>query len=175
MGVGEALASALSRCPFLHSVSEAHGDEFARRLALNPFAPAATGRASPIFAEDALSSFAAVVNIFHGPRGAVPLTAVPAAAQHAAAGRCPFGASAAKPSAAAAPPPRPAAAPAGGHPLGRAAPAACISLAAFGGGMVSALASALTGIELRPIKLLPCNLDAASLTDPPPSPCFLRL
>eukprot|EP00197_Chlamydomonas_leiostraca_P011322 CAMPEP_0202866116 /NCGR_PEP_ID=MMETSP1391-20130828/7207_1 /ASSEMBLY_ACC=CAM_ASM_000867 /TAXON_ID=1034604 /ORGANISM="Chlamydomonas leiostraca, Strain SAG 11-49" /LENGTH=381 /DNA_ID=CAMNT_0049546037 /DNA_START=20 /DNA_END=1165 /DNA_ORIENTATION=+ len=65
---------ALSACPFLSSLQQREGTDFACNFALNPTAPAA-GR-GPVLEEwdtYALPAFASTFSKFHGPRGVVPL------------------------------------------------------------------------------------------------------
>lgn len=91
--LGEDLVrQAVTRCPFLQHVSKARGDQFARKVALNPFvavqerqklevSPSAASPErtpskagfEPLFPEDDFGSFQAVMNLVHGPTGCVPL------------------------------------------------------------------------------------------------------
>ena len=78
---------ALSQCPFLQHVTRTHGDQFARKVALNPLVALEHGtdgrptspsqrmdsRYEPLFPEDDLGSFDAVMGLVHGPGGCVPL------------------------------------------------------------------------------------------------------
>ncbi len=144
------LAAAVRRCPFLAQVGAREGEAFARRIAANPFAPAA-GQ-PPLLEEEGLSGYEATLRLFHGPGGVVPLRrfADAPAPSAAAPSGCPFRAaaataavssalpadqpaSAAQPAAAAARCPVTAvAAPAGSCPQGRALPFASMSLSGFG-------------------------------------------
>lgn len=83
----DTVEQAVSRCPFLHHVSQAHGNEFARAVALNPLvalehdqssrtrssSEKTSSRYEPLFPEDDLGSFEAVMGLMHGPRGYIPL------------------------------------------------------------------------------------------------------
>lgn len=71
---------ALLKCPFLHSVSQSNGEEFARRVALQPFQSAAN---RPIFEEEGFN-IEATVRLFHGNGGIVPLE------RFARQGCCPY-------------------------------------------------------------------------------------
>lgn len=143
------LAAAVHRCPFLAQVGAREGEEFARRIAANPFAPAA-GQ-PPLLEEEGLSGYEATLRLFHGPGGVVPLRRFADAPPASAASRCPFRAAAAASAASAqptAPTDQPAskpaaaaagcaaaaaqAAPASGRPAARALPFASISLSGFG-------------------------------------------
>lgn len=87
----DVLAAAVRRCPFLARVGAAEGEAFARTLAANPFASASAGPV--LLEEDAASSFAATLRLFHGPRGVVPLRRFnddATAPGVAAPGSCPF-------------------------------------------------------------------------------------
>ncbi|WPT12223.1 hypothetical protein PSENEW3n2_00003881 [Picochlorum sp. SENEW3] len=74
---------AVAQCPFLKRVSEKQGKDFAKNLALNPFSAIngvkEQGRSPekaahrPLFPEDEGHSFQVVMDLFHGPRGCVPL------------------------------------------------------------------------------------------------------
>lgn len=74
---------AVAQCPFLKRVSEKQGKDFAKSLALNPFiavdgvkeqgSPTAEATYRPLFPEDEGHSFQVVMDLFHGPRGCVPL------------------------------------------------------------------------------------------------------
>lgn len=70
------VAAGMRRCPFLHSLASAEGADFARSVALNPFAPAAASADQaaprrPVFEE--LEDFSRTFRLFHGPGGMVPL------------------------------------------------------------------------------------------------------
>lgn len=63
----------VAACPFLRRVAAEQGEQFALRLAINPFKPVVdVGPSSPLFPEDALS-FHTAFSLFHGPQGAIPL------------------------------------------------------------------------------------------------------
>lgn len=74
---------AVAQCPFLKRVSEKQGKDFAKSLALNPFIAVdglkeqrvSSDKAAhrPLFPEDEQHSFQVVMDLFHGPRGCVPL------------------------------------------------------------------------------------------------------
>ncbi len=63
-------ADALAKCPFLGQVAAREGPQFALKLAANPFcsASASTG---PLLLEE--EGYAAMVRLWHGPGGVVPL------------------------------------------------------------------------------------------------------
>jgi len=71
--VSPEVSDAVAVCPFLHAVKDFQGEEYAIRLAVNPFASASNPASQPIFPEDAAASVQAVFNLFHGSKGAIPL------------------------------------------------------------------------------------------------------
>lgn len=132
------LASALSRCPFLHKVSAQQGEGFALQIALNPFKPASRGQPCPVVLEEgSLGSLEATVKLFHGPGGIVPLKRFAEAAPAPQATGCPFHRqpaaqqTAPSPSLELAPAESPAAPAAPARPFGS-MPMASMSLSAFG-------------------------------------------
>ncbi|KAI7839573.1 hypothetical protein COHA_006699 [Chlorella ohadii] len=168
------LAAAVRRCPFLAQVGAREGEAFARRIAANPFAPAA-GQ-PPLLEEEGLSGYEATLRLFHGPGGVVPLRrfADAPAPSAAAPSGCPFRAaaataavssalpadqpaSAAQPAAAAARCPVTAVAtPAGSCPQGRALPFASMSLSGFGFVPDPGQALAMSGTAIA--AGLPCGM-----------------
>jgi hypothetical protein len=114
MDASAAIDHAVRACPFLHAVAAKQGLEAARRVATDPFRPAAAPARPPVLTEPATPrAFVGSYRAFHvGPdaivplkHGAAPLPVCPFAAAAAAAG----GAAARLPSvtdaSAAAPPP----------------------------------------------------------------------
>ena len=100
--MGDCLGSAVRACPFLSRVGAAQGEEFAKRLAANPFSRAA-GSPTPVLLEEGLSTpeeaLSATLRLFHGPGGVVPLKRfqapdAPVATPHSSAGSCPYAAAA---------------------------------------------------------------------------------
>lgn len=130
------LAAAVRRCPFLSQLGAREGEAFARRVAANPFAPAA-GQ-PPLLEEEGLSGYEATLRLFHGPGGVVPLRRFADAPAPSAASGCPFRAAAA--AAAAAPPTAPAGQPASAaQPAGAAARCAVTEAAPPAGSCARAL------------------------------------
>lgn len=121
---GDALGQAIRRCPFLHRVSCSEGEAFARNLALSdPRQPSSKAPAEP-------ASLDAVLRLWHGDAGVVPLKRLEEATRAPPSARCPHhagkpaaGAATQPPEALAAAPCRPAARP----PFGG-APVASISM-----------------------------------------------
>lgn len=71
-GIEHCISTAISKCPFLHSLSQQQGVEFARQVALRPTVPANPHAKLPVL-EEHYSAFAISVQQVHGPHGAVPL------------------------------------------------------------------------------------------------------
>ena len=67
----DAIAQAISKCPFLHLMAEKEGEAFARRLAVNPFCPSSSPLVFP--EESSASSVDFVARVFHGKGSAIPL------------------------------------------------------------------------------------------------------
>eukprot|EP00890_Picochlorum_soloecismus_P004371 jgi/Picsp_1/4935/NSC_02299-R1_protein len=69
--------NALATCPFLGRVRQVHGEQYTRRLAVNPFIAAReenSGKHAPLFPEDEGKSFDLAFQLFHGPTlGTIPL------------------------------------------------------------------------------------------------------
>lgn len=160
----DVISDAIDACPFMKAVCDAEGKGFARRLALNPFASAPGSL--PVFPEDALGSFDAVVKLFHGDKGVIPLQKFSEAKETKG---CPFHAS--TDADLKAPSQRPSMpAP---HPLAG-APMASISLSGPFGFLVSSLSSS-SHIHSCPLQ---CTFRLTSLTlgdplfttTPPPHP-----
>jgi hypothetical protein len=69
--------NALATCPFLSKVRQVHGEQYTRRLVVNPFIAARDEKSekhAPLFPEDEGKSFDLAFQLFHGPMlGTIPL------------------------------------------------------------------------------------------------------
>lgn len=73
---------AISRCPFLHNLSQVQGKAYASSVAINPLLTAPSAR-RPILEE--LHDFSNTFRLFHGPGGVVPLSGGPRLSEASAA------------------------------------------------------------------------------------------
>ena len=78
---------AVRKCPFLASVAQREGEEFAASIARDATRPVGRGCLGPLLPDedDVLSQF----GMFHGPQGVCPLSGFEQRA-HSLAQRCPF-------------------------------------------------------------------------------------
>jgi len=69
--------NAVATCPFLRRVRHVHGEQYTRRLVVNPFIAAREEKSekhAPLFPEDEGKSFHLAFQLFHGPTlGTIPL------------------------------------------------------------------------------------------------------
>lgn len=65
---------AVAQCPFLQAVKEFQGEDYACRLAVNPFESATNPNSQPIFPEDVSASLRSVFTLFHGREGPMTLS-----------------------------------------------------------------------------------------------------